>query len=237
MMAKRVAALTEPNYWQMFNLIRGDVETAIRSNFTYLTIHRLAAENEEIYHKYNRFGEFWMLNAYSLQTTFFVTFGRIFDTHKDVYSIQKVVNSTVANPHFFSKTALRERKRDASKIVGPDPQWLVEVEGIAWEPTRGDLEPLKAALTPHYEKFKTIYQPIRHQVFAHKSIQDEKAIEALFSKTLIADVAEILRFLLFWAVWEMAWNGKQPDLTDFRSYDGEVRHVTSKTEEFIRSLP
>ena len=77
------------------------------------------------------------------------------------------------------------------------------------------------ALAPHYAKFETIYQPIRHQVFAHKSIQDDKAIVGLFEKTLITDVHEILRFLhtLFWAIWEMAWNGKRPDLADFRSLE------------------
>ena len=107
-------------------LIRGDVETAIESNFTYLTIHRLAAENAGIFDKYNRFAEFWMVNAYSLQTTFFVTFGRICDTRRDVYSVHKVVAQTIANPSFFSRSALRDRKRKASRIAGVDPGWLVE---------------------------------------------------------------------------------------------------------------
>jgi AbiU2 len=219
--------------------IRGDVETAIKSNFTYLTIHRLAAENADIFDKYNRFAEFWTLNAYSLQTTFFVTFGRIFDTRRDVYSVHKVVEETIANPTFFSKSALRDRKRKASRIAGVDPEWLVDYVDNAWEPTRADLEPLRVALAPNFAKFKAIYQPIRHQVFAHKSIQDDKAILALFEKTLITDVQEILRFLhtLFWAIWEMAWNAKRPDLTDFRSYDGEVTRLTNKTEKFIRELP
>lgn len=222
----------------MFNLIRGDVETAIRSNFTYLTIHRLAAENADIYAKYNRFAEFWVLNAYSLQTTFFVTFGRIFDPRRDAYSVQKVVDATIANPQLFSKTALRERKRKVSKIVGADPDWLVDYINDAWEPSRADLVSLRTALVPHYEKFKTIYQPIRHQVFAHKTIQDDKATAALFEKTLIADVAEILRFLhtLFWAIWEMAWNANPLALSDFRSFHAEVSRVTEKTEEFVCGL-
>jgi len=165
---------TEEDYWRMFDLIRGDVETAIKSNFTYLTIHRLAAENAEIFDKYNRFAEFWMLNAYSLQTTFFVTFGRIFDTRRDVYSVHKVVEGAIANPSFFSKSALRARKRKASRIADVDPGWLVEYVAHAWEPTRAELEPLRIALAPNFAKFKAIYQPIRHQVFAHKSIQPKR---------------------------------------------------------------
>jgi hypothetical protein len=232
-------SITEDDYCRMFELIRGDIETAIKSNVTYLTIHRLAAENVDIFDKYNRFAEFWMLNAYSLQTTFFVTFGRIFDTRRDVYSVHKVVEDTIANPSLFSKSALRDRKRKASRISDVDPGWLVEYIDNAWEPTRADLETLRVALAPNYAKFKTIYQPIRHQVFAHKSIQNDKAIVTLFEKTLITDVQDILRFLhtLFWAIWEMAWNGKRPDVADFRSFDGEVKRLTNKTEEFIRGLP
>lgn len=98
-----------------------------------------------------------MVNAYTLQTTFFVTFGRIFDTRRDVYSVQKVVEDTIANPSSFSKSALRDRKRKASRISGVDPGWLVEYIDNAWEPTRADHETLRMAL---YPKFKTIYQPI-----------------------------------------------------------------------------
>lgn len=116
-MTRTRPASTEEHYWRMFELIRGDVETAIRSNVTYLTIHRLAAENAGIYEKYNRFAEFWMLNAYSLQTTFFVTFGRIFDTRSDVYSVHRMVEDTIANSAFFSRSALRDRKRKASRIA------------------------------------------------------------------------------------------------------------------------
>ena len=43
-----VTSITQEDYWRMFELIRGDVEAAIKSNFTYLTIHRLAAENADI---------------------------------------------------------------------------------------------------------------------------------------------------------------------------------------------
>ena len=223
----------------MFEFVRGDVESAIRTNFTYLTIHRLAAEDPLIFDKYDRFAEFWNLNSYSLQTTFFVTFGRIFDTRRDVYSVHKVVDDMIHSPFLFSRSALRARKRKMSGISGDDPPWLVEYVDNAWEPVQTDLAGLRVALAPSYAKFKAIYQPIRHQVFAHRSIQDQKAIGALFEKTLIADVEEVLRFLhtLFWTIWEMAWNAKTPDLKDFRSFDREVRRIVSETEKFVRGLP
>jgi hypothetical protein len=232
-------ALTQDEYWRIFHVIRGDVEAAIKSNHTYLTIQNLLVSDRAIYDKINKSPEFWTLNTYALQTTFFIAFGRVFDSRNDSLSIQKLVKATIADPAFFSKAALRQRKRQASNIQGSDPDWLVEYVRAAWEPTEADLRPLKDALTPHWDKFRTIYRPIRHKAFAHRSTEDEAAIASLFSRTMIGDVSEILRFLhtVLWAIKEMAWNARRPDLTDFRDYEDYVRNINAKTEEFVRRLP
>jgi hypothetical protein len=156
------APLTDAEYWRMFHSVRGDVEAAIKSNYAYLTINSLAATDRKICDKYQRSAHFWTLNTYALQTTFFIAFGRIFDKRGDSFSIQKLVEATAANPAFFSKAALRQRKRESSNIAAADPQWLVDYVKQAWEPTSADLVPLQTALVPHYDKFKAIYQPIRH---------------------------------------------------------------------------
>ena len=223
----------------MFNVVRGDADAAIKSNSAYLTIHGLAAGDRTICDKYNRFPEFWTLNTFALQTTFFIASGRLFDARRDSYSIHKLVEATIANPAFFSKAALRERKRQASGITGADPQWLLDYLNEAWEPTTADLQPFRTALAPHTRKFAAIYQPIRHKVYAHRSIEDAMAITALFDKTVISDVAEILRFLhsLLCAIREMAWNARRPDLTDFADYEAFVTSLNRKTEGFIRQLP
>jgi hypothetical protein len=233
------ARLTDEEYWRVFHLIRGDVEAAIKSNHAYLTIHNLAVAERSICDKVNRFPEFWTLNAYALQTTFFVAFGRVFDTRHDSLSIQKLVEATIANPAFFSKAALRHRKRESANIQGPDPDWLLEYVRDAWEPTQAELQPIRDALTPHCDKFREIYRPIRHKAFAHRSAEDETAIAALFGRTLIGEVSIILRFLhtVLWAITEMAWNARRPDLTDFHNYEAYVRGLNARTEQFLRYLP
>lgn len=232
-------ALTKDEYWRVFHLVRGDVEAAIKSNHTYLTAHNLIVGDREIYEKVNRFAEFCNLTFYALQTTFFIAFGRVFDNRDDSISVQKLVGATVRHPHFFSKAALRERKRKTGNIQGDDPEWLVQYVQRAWEPTVADLEPLQNALQPHYEKFRTIYRPIRHKAFAHRGAEHENAIAELFSKTLIGDGTEILRFLhtLLWAITEMALNARRPDLTDFRDYESYVKRINERTEQFVRYLP
>ena len=234
-----LAGLPEDEYWRIFHLIRGDVEAAIKSNHAYLTIHSLLVAEPEIYEKINRFAEFWTLNAFALQTTFFMAFGRLFDRRQDALSVQKLVDATIANPGLFSKAALRERKRKASNIHGPDPEWLVQYVRDAWEPTATDLTPLRDALAPNHDEFRIIYQPIRHKVYAHRSKEDEAAISALFSRTVIGDVNSILRFLhtLIWAIQEMAWNATRPNLADFTDYEGYVTGIKRKIEQFVRQLP
>jgi AbiU2 len=194
----------------MFKSVRGDVELAIKANYAYLTIHSLAATDRTVYDKYQRAAHFWMLIASALQTTFFMAFGRIFDKHRESFSIQKLVEATIRNPSFFSKAALRERRRKSENMTGSDPQWLVDYVNGAWEPTAADLNQLRTELMPHYDKFIAIYQPIRHKYFAHRGTESQQAIEELFSKTLKADVGEILGFLhtALWAINNMAVNGQ-----------------------------
>lgn len=231
---------TADEYWRIFALVRNDVGAAISSNETYLEIHNLAASERPIYDRLQKFGGFWSLNSSALQTTFFIAFGRIFDNRRDSLSIQALVNLTVANPALFSKKELRKRKRESLRIFGatPDPEWLAEYIQNAWEPTAADLEPLRVALVPHRNRFNAIYRPIRHKVFAHRSLEDEQAITALFSRTHIGEVAEILRFLhtLLWAITEMAWNAKRPDLTDFSNYESYVSDIRTETTKFVQQL-
>jgi len=150
-----------------------------------------------------------------------------------------LIAATIAHPRLFSKAALRERKRQASQIPDADPQWLIDFLAHAHEPSMLDLKVLEAALAPHYDKLKSIYQPIRHKYFAHRGTDTRQVIEALFSQTLKSDVENILRFLhtALNAIWEMAWNGRSLDLSDFSSYQHYVKDLDKGIESFIRHLP
>ena len=56
-------------YWRLFQRIKGDVDAAIKSNHTYLTINNLVNGEPSIREKTLRFSEFWALNALALHTT------------------------------------------------------------------------------------------------------------------------------------------------------------------------
>ena len=232
-------SLTYDEYWRIHGVVRGDVESAIKSNHTYLTINDLSVSDRNAEEKLNEFPEFWLFNAYALQTTFFMALGRLFDSRKDSHSILKLVDATIANPQLFTKTALHARKRMFANIHGSDPDSFAPRVTAAWEPGAADLMALKTELEPHHLKFKVIYQPIRHTLFAHRSMESEADIFSRFQKTNIKEVEDILRFLhtLLCAIREMAWKGKRINLVDTSEHDKWVEGIKTKTADFIRRLP
>ena len=147
---------------------------------------------------------------FGLQNSLFIVLARILDPKQ--HSIYHVLNATTAHPEFFSKHALRKRKLSSSSKPNPPP-WLDEYVESAWEPSVQDLKELKKALAPHKAKFDDIYKPIRNQI-AHIISKDEQAISSLYSRTLKADIDELLCFLhgVICAIWQMANNGAKPNL-------------------------
>lgn len=228
----------EERFWRIYEGIRADVGAAIKSNFTYLMIYNLKAGDQDIQAKISRYPELWTTLLYSLQTTFFISFGRLFDKSGDALSIVRLVDTAIKNPQIFSKAALLRRKRFDCRIVGEDPEWLTKYIADAWEPTGSDLKPLITALAPHCEKFKQVYAPIRNEIYAHRSKKNEEEVYVHFGKTLIGDVDYILRFVhtLLVALQELVSNGRKPDLINFTDYEAYVRRVSAEVEAFIRRL-
>lgn len=231
-----VPAPAQERFWRICESIRADVGAAIKSNLTYLMIYNLKAGDQGIQAKISRYPELWTTLLYSLQTTFFISFGRLFDKSGDPLSIARLVDMAVKNPQIFSKTALLRRKRFDCRIVGEDPEWLTKYIADAWEPTAADLKPLITAFAPHWEKFKQVYAPIRNEIYAHRSKKNEEELYVHFGKTLIGDVDHILRFVhtLLVALQELVSNGRKPDLTNFTDYDAYVTRVSGDAASAAR---
>src|SRR4051812_21315181 len=115
--------MTTEEYWRMFHLVRGDVEGAIASHTAYFKMRSLAATDNKVLQKYNRTPDLWRLNAHAYQTTFFISLGRVFDKRNDAWSIYDLTENTAEYVGWFSKAALRERKRAESSKNGEDPEW------------------------------------------------------------------------------------------------------------------
>jgi AbiU2 len=230
--------LMEQDYWRDYEIIKNDVHAAMVSCYTHRTINHIPATDQDVLEKINRQPEFWQVTSFSLQNTLFIVLARILDSDPDVHSIHHVLNATIAHPEFFSHAALRARKLSIQGTP-PNPPWLDEYVGNAWEPTTKDLRVLKNALVPHKAKFDQIYKPIRNQI-AHIIFKDDARVADLYSRTLKTEIDDILRFLhcLVKSIWYLAYNAEPPNLNgDHYGYGESVAQITRDTEHMLRSLP
>ena len=177
--------MTAEEYGRLLNRIRNEVETASAAFYTAKEINRFALENLENYEKLNRDARFWNLQVHALQTAYLMGLGRLFDKRSDVHSMIGLLKSTEANPGYFSKAALAERKR--SILGGQKPEAVeISLEGI-WQPTRDELRKFQEELGPSLQIYRDRYATIRHKIFAHSG-KDERVIADALGKTLLAEI-------------------------------------------------
>ncbi len=202
--------MTEIEYWKDYELTRDEVNTAIECFYTYIEIHNYAAEDKNVIRSLNEDATFWNIQLYSLQASFFIALGRIFDDGPETHSIHKLLAATVAHPDFFSKNSLAIRKSEGKER----PSWLDEYLMHVFEPQTSDLRAFKKALSPHRAKFKSVYGDIRDYVFAHKILKDKNKVSELFGRTQIKEIDEMLYFFydLIEVLFQLFYNGRKPEL-------------------------
>lgn len=232
--------MTSEEYWRLYDAVRGDLDITISSITTYLTIRRMALADEEIMAGLNREAEFWRIASYALQEAFFLGLGRLFDDTRGTISVEDLVNATIEYPGFFTREEMRRRKLSSIHLEHgePEPEWFVNFVENAWAPKRGDLEYLRSELQPYVKRFREVYEPIRHQYFAHRSKMSETAIGALFEGAVVTEAIDILKFLkaLTGSIWDLAWNGEKPDLTRGHGYEGYAELVGGKARDLLNRL-
>ena len=172
---------------------RREVTTAVWSFFAWKNINNVAAGDSTIQAGLNNNALTWNIVTHGLQTTFFITLGRIFDVDGGALSVHSFLNKCQAEVEQFSKPALARRKmRDARD---GQPTWLRDYLAKAYEPKKQDFRLLKRAVKPHQAKYEEIYKPIRNLVMVHKNLEAAGTTDVFFEKTRIADIQEILLFL------------------------------------------
>jgi len=215
----------ETKFWNDYELIRSEVDKAIEAFYTYLCIHKIANENKEIYRAMNKEATFWNINLYSLQSTFFITMGRIFDDGKDTFSIHKFVQSILSNPEFFSKDSLAKRKSKGNS----KPEWLDDYLKDVFEPAVSDLRKFKIQLTTFRKLFDDAYRNIRRSVFAHTLIKEDESVSELFGKTDISEIKQMLYSLkdILEALWQLLHNGRKLEFGNTsKDYEERIEKTT-----------
>lgn len=219
-------ALTADQFWNELRLVSTEIEDSVVLFHTYEELNRLALSDENILMALNRDALFWNTYRHSLLTSLFITLGRIFDKDSDAHSIHRLLAAVTRNRHLFSAQSLRERRIEQNG--GQKPDWLDEFMTGTWEPKEaGHLAHFKPAIKPHEKRFREIYAPIRHSIFAHRLMSNFEANHELFRSTNREDLGVMLDFLhdLIECITHLFMNGAEPKLgtRDFQEYNQRVR--------------
>ena len=202
--------MDEASYWKLFQSMEIEVNRAIALFFMADEINNLARDNPLLLKHLNEAPEFWLTQRYAFDIAFHIELNKIFDTGKDVRSIHGLLQATVNNSNFFSKDALGVRK----SLGATKPDWLDKYLDEVVEPTQVDLTSLRNALSPFANKMNQVYAPIRNKIVAHNILKETSESDALFAKTNLDDIMELLYFLhdIMQNLWHLFHNGEIPKL-------------------------
>ena len=123
----------------------------------------------------------------------------------------RVLRIAQKHPDIFSKAALGKRKQGNLKTP---PDWLPEYLEDAYVPKAADFRRLRAHVDTQRKIYNEKYRDLRRKVFAHKELTDPAAVSALFARTNIRELQQLLVFFsrLYNALWQLFFNGRKPTL-------------------------
>ena len=193
---------------ELYKEFQSELNTACWSFYTWKNIHNIAAGDKKVHHALNRNPLSWTIILYSLQSTFFITIGRLFDTDGRSFSVHTFLKQCIENVDQFSKDALRKRRTKG--FEADKPSWLDEFIEKSYQPNKEDFLKLKGEVSKRQKRYELIYRPIRHKVFAHKEFKEIKCIDELFKKAKIGEMQDLLSFLyqIERIIFQLLYNGR-----------------------------
>ncbi|MDD5014550.1 MAG: hypothetical protein PHW73_05545 [Atribacterota bacterium] len=208
---------------ELYKEFEKQLNIACQSFYAWKNIKKIAAEDNRVYHALNRNALSWNIILYSLQSTYFIAIGRLFDLNRKTFSVHSFLREYIENIGQFSKDALRERRikgSEADKLP-----WLDEYVEKSYQPNKEDFLKLKGEVSKRQKRYETIYKPIRNKIFAHNELKEIKSIDELFRKVMIDETQDILCFLyqIEMIMHDILYNGRLMNVGDF----------TFNEEEFV----
>jgi len=206
-------------------VFRTEAESGIQFFYSYLTVHAVAGEHKEVHRLLNRAPLFWNTAVGALQTSTFITLGRVFD-QQSKHNVDRLIKIAQSNMAIFSKEALAGRKRRDSANAD---EWLDEYLRDVYVPNADDFRRLRRHVAKRRKVYEDNYRALRHQIFAHKIISAKEDVQALCGKTNVRELQQLLIFLrrLHEALWQLYHNGHKPTLRPARYSVKRIREQPS----------
>jgi len=227
--------MNEVQYWKYYEAVRGNLVKASYCYYTSQEIHSFAGESEDNFHLLNAHATFWNTTLHGLQIASFMALSRLFDQGPDAHTMERFLGHTVAHPEFFAREAF-ERRRMKDAPGGLRPYWLDDFVANIWVPTGDDLRDIARMLRQYRRKWSSDYSDIRDRVFAHTIAIDQTGVAALFSRTLVSDIEEILQGLrnILDIVQQIWVNGRHPN--QHNPSTRFIEDIVRETRELLESF-
>lgn len=238
----------EDKFLNELEVYRTEVESAIQFLYASLSVNACLADNRRVLDLVNRAPLFWRTNIGALQTSLFITLGRIFDQQSN-HNIDRLLRIAQENAEIFSTEVLEGRKRAGSQNAD---EWIEEFMRGTYVPTAGDFRRLRGYVKKYRKIYETGYRDIRRKVYAHKELSKAEDVEKLYAKTDIREMQKLLIFLnrLYQAIWQLFHNGRKPILRPMKFSVASMRkaetpiwqskdvqeRVVHETEQFFKLL-
>ena len=169
----------EQRFIRELEVFRTEAQAGAQFLYAYLSFISIISEKRKTYNEVNKTALFWNTTMGSLQTSFFIVLGRIFD-QRSKHNIDKLIRIAQDNKKIFSKGALAKRKKSESANAD---EWLDDYLKSVYEPTAKDFRDLKKKIKEFRKIYESNYRDIRHKIYAHKEVSDAEETQKLFSKT------------------------------------------------------
>jgi len=215
-------------------IFRDEVTTASWSFFVWKSINNIAASDKDAYRALNENALSWITITHSLQSTFFITLGRLFDIDGDAFSVHAFLRSCLDHIDQFSLEEVRKRKIKING--GSTPEWLDRYMENAYQPKESDFQRLRGEVSKQQRVYEEIYRPIRHRVIAHKESASIDIESELFSKTNIGQIQEFINFMyqIHNIIFDLLYNGSLNEIGTYKFT--EDKRVHDDVEALLKRL-
>ncbi|MBN4054207.1 hypothetical protein JYT87_00695 [Nitrospira defluvii] len=179
-----------------------------------MTINQCVSQSKQLLNKLNETPTFWITVTASLQSSAYISFGRVFE-RKSKYNIEMLIRSAESNLDAFGEAALAERKREGKKA---NPPWLAKYLEDAYYPTAKDFKHLQKKIEKHRNIYLNGIKPARDEYLAHRVKEEHSEVQELFARLKNKDVWKLSSFLyqLHEVLWQLYNNGKKPRFKPIR---------------------
>ena len=218
----------------MLNEYRNEFNRAASSYFAWKVLAELPASDDRVLSALNHNADSWILIRHSLQTTFIVALGRIFDADPKSFTVCLFLETCKSEIGQFSKQEFEARRTRDNR--GRRPDYLDAYMSNVYEAVESDFDALLKLANDQATIYNNKYKPIRHKIVAHKDLTTFLSDSDLYAATNLGEIETMLETLyrVECVVRDLLGNGEKKVLESY-AFDRK-QYIVEDLSSLLRTL-